>query len=131
MKYNFKDFINTNNKSILKILIAEIKEIYSILSLIYTENNNINDALFNLGIIENDLYINDLKKIFDTNLDFSLDNFILLSNNLNCHNNKCSTCPVNKYCNKYRAFLSEQYEKNDYPTIIDLFCRSRWTFIRI
>lgn len=132
MKYTFKDLIDgNNNKNINRIFTTEIKEIYSILSLLYEENNNCNDALINIGILDTTINISKLEKFFKQNFNFSLDAFKKLSNNLECDNNYCPSCPVNKYCNTYRNNLSNQYEMNNYPTIIDLFCRCRRSFIRI
>lgn len=132
MKYTFKNVINeNNNKNINKIFTTEIKEIYSILSLLYEENNNCNDALLNIGILDTTINISKLESFFEKNFHFSLDELKKLSNNLECNNKYCSSCPINKYCNTYRNNLSNQYEMNNYPTIIDLFCRCRRPFIRI
>ena len=62
MKYILKDLINKKNASMNKIFITELNEIYSILKLLYKgnkENKSKNNALINIGIIDNE---NDLVK---------------------------------------------------------------------
>lgn len=130
MKYILKNLINKKNASMNKIFITELNEIYSILKLLYKgnkENKSKNNALINIGIIDNENDMFTLEKLFSKNLNFSLDDLTSLCNNLPCCD-KCDSCPVNKYCNYYRKQLSTKFDLTNYPTMIDLFCRSWWAF---